>query len=182
MRSSILLVAAVALLVFPVPVPAAKTKRTSVYTDLTGQDCENPAEGELRCPGHNGWRLDISDSGNIIYLKIYRAEAAETVMEIQGRGMGDKAEWRGIGSGNSFRPDALIIRLRPLEPDEQMSSILHIVKLNAAGACLSAIVDAKANRYANALARTAADRPAEACEPYPQIFGKQTAATALYGS
>jgi hypothetical protein len=182
MRIVMGLLAAAAFLTSNAAVPAYKAKRSSVYTDITGKDCENPMEGELLCPGRSGWRLEIADSGNIIYLRILRGSAPDVTLEIQGRGMGDKVEWRGTRSGASFRADALIIRLRPLEPDEQMSSILHIVKLNAAGACLSAIVDAKGNRNANALARTAADRPVEACEPYPQIFGKQTAATALYGS
>jgi hypothetical protein len=162
--------------------PAAKTKRESIYTSTVNTGCSDNVENEMRCSGADGWYLDISDEGNIITVGVGRQDLTKEPLVLIGRSLGDKAEWRGIRSRKSFRTDALIIRMRPVEDDETTSSLLFIVKLNADGACLHGIVDAKTNREANALARTAADKLPDVCEEYPQVYGKASGATAMYGS
>jgi hypothetical protein len=162
--------------------PASKARRESIYTGTVNTGCADRIPEEFRCKGAGGWYLDISDEGNVITVGIDREGTTGEPLVLNGRSLGDKVEWRGTRGRRGFRPDALIIRMRPPEDDEHNSSLLHIIKLNPAGACFSGLVDAKANADANALARTAADKLPDVCDPYPVIYGKATAATALYGS
>lgn len=173
---------ALALLALASASPAAKATRESIYTGTVNTGCADNVENEMRCKGTDGWYLDISDEGNIITLGVGRKDLSGEPLVLTGRSLGDKAEWRGTRSRNGFRADALIVRMRPVEDDETVSNLLYIIKLNPAGPCFSGLVDAKANRNANALARTAADRLPDGCDPYPQIYGKATAATAQFGS
>jgi hypothetical protein len=161
---------------------AAKTKRESVYTDMVNVGCVKNAEYEIRCNGAGEWYLDIGDEGNIITVGVGKAGLKGEPMVLTGRSLGDKAEWRGTRSRRGFNPDALIVRMRPVEDDEQNSSLLFIIKLNPNGACLHGLVDAKVNANANMLARSAADRLPAACEDYPQVYGKASGATSLYGT
>lgn len=177
--------AALALLAASIAVPsasAAKAKRESVYTSTVNTGCAEHIPEEMRCKGSGGWYLDISDEGNIITMGVDRAGTTEEKLVLTGRSLGEKAEWRGTRSRKGFRPDALIVRMRPPEDDGQDSSLLYIIKLNPAGACFSGLIDARANADANVLARTAADKLPDVCDPYPQIYGKPTAATAMFGS
>jgi hypothetical protein len=166
-----------------VPATAGKTaKRESLYTDISGKDCPGGDEMEIICPGPSDWLLDIVDEGNIIDVALYRKATPDAALKLTGRGLGEKAEWRGTRSKRGFRPDALIVRMRPVEDDETISSLLFIVKLQANGACLHGIVDAKVNADANMLARAGADKLPDSCEDYPRVYGKASAATALFGT
>jgi hypothetical protein len=177
----------VALFLFPftflgVSATGATAKRESRYTDISGKDCLGGAEGMFSCTGIGGWRIGISDEGNIIQVRVAKGKADAKALELTGRGLGEKAEWRGTQLRKGFRADALIVRMRPVEDDDKQSSLLYIVKLNPAGPCLSGLVDAKANRDANALARVAADKLPDICDPAPQVYGQRSAATDMFGT
>ncbi len=158
---------------------APKATRESAYTDISGTDCKGSEDNDSSCigVGLQGWELEIMDEGNIIQLAIYRKGQRSEALLLTGRGLGDKAEWRGTRSQKGFRPDALIVRMRPVEDDDRFSSLLYIVKLNPRNACLSGLVDAKANREANGLARSAADKLPDTCPVVPRISGVNTDAT-----
>ncbi len=162
--------------------PAAKIKRANAFTDISGKNCVHDQDGALLCKGLNDWQLEIADEGNIIQLRIWRKSAPNTILEFTGRGLGDKAEWRGIQSRAGFTPDALIVRMRPVEDDLMNSSLLYVIRLNPQEACFSGIVDARANADANKLARGAADALTGVCDPHPQVHGKRSKATDLFNS
>jgi hypothetical protein len=180
-RNFIMALAGILLVTTPA-LPAPKSKRDSVYTGTVNQGCTSLIEEEMHCKGADGWHLDISDEGNIITLGIGHDKAKAEPLVLTGRFLGDKAEWRGTRSAKRFRADALIVRMRPVEDDETTSNLLYIIKLNPVGACFSGLVDAKVNANANALARTAADKLPDMCDPYPQVYGQRSAATDMFGS
>jgi hypothetical protein len=161
--------------------PQPKSKRESVYTNLLGKNCIQTIDQELHCKGLNGWQLEIADEGNIINFRILRPSESNAVLELIGRGLGEKAEWRGTRRRNGFTADAMIVRMRPVEDDDTISSLLYIVKLQASEACLSGIIDIKVNKNANALAQAAADNLPDICSPNPRVIGQSSAATAIFG-
>jgi hypothetical protein len=152
-----------------------KAVRTSQYSD-TGNNgtCVESADETWRCYGPQGkksWILDITDEGNVIALMVHHANTSVKNMTLYGRSIGEKAEWRGQKKAGSFQADALIVRMRPAEDDGQVSELLWVVKLNKTGSCLATVVDAKANKEPNVLARAAADKLADACPVKPSISG-----------
>ncbi len=161
---------------------SAKIKRASAFTDISGKKCVSDQDGALLCKGLNDWQLEIADEGNIIQLRIWRKSAPNTILEFTGRGLGENAEWRGVKVRKDFTPDTLIVRMRPVEDDGQISNLLYIIRLNPDEACFSGIVDAKVNPNANALARNAADTLSASCDPVPQVYGKRSKATELFNS
>jgi hypothetical protein len=173
-----------AMLIAAPPVSSAKDqpkpKRESVYTNLDGKPCIMVDDIEQHCDGVGGWKVEIADTGNVIQFRILRPSVSNTVLELNGRGLGEKAEWRGTGSRAAFAPDAMILQVRPIEEDDQISQLLYVLKLGEAEACLSGIVDARANKNPNQLARAAADLIAEPCGPVPKVFGNISKATSLY--
>jgi hypothetical protein len=176
---SVLRYCAAALSVMAINVPAASAARTPSirYTDMTGTDCTDIGLGELRCKGADGWVLDIADEGNIIELFLRRSGSDNTELRLMGRGLGDRAEWRGVHKSGDFKPYAMIVRMRPVEDDSANTSLLFVVKLTGAKACVRAVVDATANRNANILARKAADNQLKLCGEIPEIMGRRSAAT-----
>jgi hypothetical protein len=164
-----------------IPTAANAGKRESVYSDMSGAGCTGTADEEFGCKGPSGWWLEIADEGNIIELKVYRKATPAGALQLVGRGLGEKAEWRGTRSKRGFTPDALIIRMRPAEDDGQISSLLYVVKLQANSACLQGIIDAKVNTAANAVARAAADKLPDSCGTNPRVYGERSAATDAFG-
>ncbi len=160
-----------------VPVGAAARSPATRYSDMTGADCSGAGDGALVCNGADGWTLDIADEGNIIELAIQKSGSTQTALRLIGRGLGDRAEWRGGQVGGVFRPYAVIVRMRPVEDDVLNTSLLYVIKLNKSAACVRAVVDATANRNANILARKAADNQATPCNAHPEIVGRGSAAT-----
>jgi hypothetical protein len=146
-----------------------KNGRYSYYSDLDGPACQdNGGEGLLRCPGlgkwgASGWYVDINDGGNIITASIVQYDSKAEGLTLTGRGLGQKAEWRGSGAGRYFKADSVIMRMRPVEDDHRISSVLIVSRLKPRGACVIAVVDAKASKDANVLAQRAADNQAMKC-------------------
>jgi hypothetical protein len=160
-----------------------KSKIASVYTDLMNPpSCAGERDGDLTCKGLDGWIFDISDTGNVIFVRIGRPAETNTMLELIGRSLGEKAEWRGVKTGKNFRPGALILRMRPSEDDGQISSFIYILKLQGREACVSAVIDAKANAKANELARAAADKLPDSCSSTPRVVGEGGAAAAAFKS
>jgi hypothetical protein len=147
-----------------------KNGRYSFYSELDGPACQkNGGEGSLRCPGLgkwgiSGWYVDINASGNIITASIAQYDSKAGGLTLTGRSLGQKAEWRGSGAGSYFEADSVIVRMRPVEDDDRISSILIVSRLKPKGACVIAIIDAKANKDANVLAQRAADNQAMKCK------------------
>ena len=70
-------------------------------------------------------------------------------------------EWRVEKSGNTVTPFATILRFFTSIPqdsgDDYMGQVLAVTRLGPEGACIVALVDARANKNANKLATEAAD-------------------------
>jgi hypothetical protein len=157
-----------------------KLARVSQYTD-TGNNgsCVSLENVDWRCYGPQGkkaWILDVSDTGNVIITTVRHASAPDKGFALTGRSLGEKVEWRGQQKAGVFQADALIVRMRPSEDDGQVSELLWIVKLNKTGSCLAAVVDARANKEPNVLARVAADKLSDVCPAKPRINGVSSAA------
>jgi hypothetical protein len=174
------LMAALAAATLALPTAAEAGKRQSVYSDMSGAGCTGTPEDAFGCKGPSGWWLEIGDEGNIIEVEVSR-KGQKGGLRLVGRGLGDKAEWRGTRSKQGFTPDALIIRMRPAEDDGQISSLLYVIKLQANSACLQGIIDAKVNTAANAVARAAADKLPDSCGTNPRVYGERSAATDAFG-
>lgn len=163
-----------------------KNSRNSYYSNLEGPVCQDTdAQGSFRCAGlgswgASGWYVDINDEGNIITTAIAQYDSKAEALTLMGRGLGEKAEWRGNGTGRYFKADSVIVRMRPVEDDAQISSFLFVSRLQPKGACLIAIVDAKANKDANILARNAADNMAMKCGKAAVVMGIKTEATTAF--
>lgn len=75
---------------------------------------------------------------------------------------GPKIEWRGDKSAGGFTPTSAILRLSARGDDGRPASALVVLKLAPEQDCLLAVIDVKANRNANDLARQTADTAASA--------------------
>lgn len=152
-----------------------KPVRTSQYSNTSGNGaCVSLKNQDWRCygpQGKNSWMLDITDTGNVIFTTVRHAAMPDKGLALTGRSLGEKAEWRGQQKAGGFQADALIVRMRPSEDDGQASELLWVVKLNKTGSCLAAVVDAKANKEPNVLARAEADKLADKCPAKPNIGG-----------
>jgi hypothetical protein len=156
---------------------ASASTRESIYTADAGTVCAAESKPKARCKSADRWRLGINDTGNIIWLEVYLGKRPDEPFSIIGRGLGEKFEWRGTRSRKGFRPDALIVRMRPQEADDMQSSLLYIIKLNSPVPCLSGIMDAKATPNANAMARVAADKLPDGCDAKPTVYGQRSEVT-----
>jgi hypothetical protein len=157
-----------------------KSARISQYSDtVSNGSCVSLKNEDWRCygpQGKKGWMLDISDTGNVIFTTVRHASAPEKGLALNGRSLGEKVEWRGQQKAGVFQADALIVRMRPSEDDGQISDLLWVVKLNKTGSCLASVVDAKANKEPNTLARVAADKLPDICGAKPRFSGVSSAA------
>ena len=167
----------------PAPAPAATEATTSPdagegrayrYTSLVGCELlrENREEGgffEHMCPGLGGYRLRLTESDLRQNLAVVAPGGSETGLElglIGGGGfssLGGRVEWRGPAEGESFAPDAFIVRFQVAEepyPAPETSYLLA-VRLTPAPCVVGRIAPGPGQ---NEAARAAADEPGPCIE------------------
>jgi hypothetical protein len=155
-----------------------KSARTSQYSDTINSGACVSENDAWRCyspQGKKAWTLDFDDAGNVIFLAVRHAATPQKGLVLEGLSVGEKVEWRGLHKAGVFQADALIVRMRPTSDSGNVSynflELLWVVKLSKAGSCLVAVVDAKANKEPNVLARAAADKLPDVCPAKPRISG-----------
>lgn len=155
----------------------AAPQRTSQYTrtDQCRMIERNEEEGGWSvqaCPGLAGYRLRVTegDLRQNVVVELPRSgarrasERSLALAEATGSGgfssIGASVEWRGIGTGRAFRPDALILRYVVVEDPERPNaptSYLVTVSLANRRPCVTAKVPPGPGQ--NERARAIADRP-----------------------
>lgn len=155
------------------PTAAAAAPRVSQYTRT--DKCRtielNEDEGGWSvqlCPGLAGYRLRVTEGDlrqNVVVLLPRGGERSLALSEATQTGgfssLGPTVEWRGTGTGRSFRPDALILRysvVEDAEHPERPTSYLLTVSLADRRPCVTAKVAPGPGQ--NERARRIADGPA----------------------
>jgi hypothetical protein len=122
------------------PSPDAGDGRAYRYTELEGCELlrENREEGgffEHMCPGLGGYQLRLTESDLRQNLAVIAPDGTETGLElgrIGGGGfstLGGRVEWRGPAEGESFAPDAFVVRFQLAEqpyPAPETSYLLAV--------------------------------------------------------
>lgn len=163
----------------PTPTEAAAPPETSNgrayrYTELEGCELlrENREEGgffEHMCPGLAGYRLRLTESDlrqNLAVIAPGGGEASLELGRIGGGGfssLGSRVEWRGAAEGESFEPDAFVVRFQVAEepyPAPETSYLLA-VRLTPAPCVVGRIAPGPGQ---NESARAAADEPGPCIE------------------
>jgi hypothetical protein len=138
--------------ILSVAAPAADAAQDSyLYTPTRGSACSNRARqhvNQWRCPGPAGFVAEYGDEGNVVGLAIWRAATRPKSPRMiswrgAGRIFGEKLEWR-IRDGE---PYAAILRIWRLTTDpngnDHEREELMILKVDAAGACRIASLNAR---------------------------------------
>jgi hypothetical protein len=152
------------------PSPEVSSRFTSltngcqgVYYNDDGVTTENDPDATSMtsvCNGRGGWKLAISDGGNIVQLGISRGEGEPQLFTTWG--VGERAQW--ISRAGSTKPELLIVRAAVYNDGTQTSdSALMIFRLmeEASEVWLVGVVDARRERNANELAVMMARRALE---------------------
>jgi hypothetical protein len=144
----------------------------SVYSDISGEGCEQVefdediGKSHMRCPGTAGFKLDLHDFDARMTLDVLTPDGKVHPLDFWQvitsgfSATGDKAEWR-VKSG---KPIALIVRLNASENPEdstRITSWLVVVKITGEKICAVAKIppSAKANQEARDAADAAASQP-----------------------
>ncbi len=151
--------------------PVSAAPIYSVYTNLT--DCktiqvfQESGASIKRCPGVAGHHLLVEDDDDRQSVTIVATDGKRHSLRywavITGAfsSLGEKAEWRVMGTGKAMRPIALIVRVyaheNPDAPSER-KSYLAVAKMAGDKICVTNRV--KDSRKANEVARRAADASA----------------------
>ena len=155
--------------------PTSAVANDSVYTDLDLDRCqtlaEDPMGASLKCKGYRDYPVYFKEGDlrqSVFYGRVDR-ELIDSAFESFSafNHVNTKIEWRLDDEGNPF---AAILRWFIDNPGPDGSStrasrgeILVVSRVGTAaygGSCMVALVDAKANRNANELARQMADETA----------------------
>jgi hypothetical protein len=187
MRPIVLLFAIAGCCALVAPVEA----RESVYTSLKEPHCKtanrNPAakrdEHEpvlYRCPGVKGWTVHVTYHGTFV-TAIFAPDGKPLTKAQLGApyDIGPRVEWRGEKRAGVFVADAAVVRLTALGDKRQQRSVLAALRIDGDAVCAVAVVDAAANKDANALARKAADEAAsfKCGADAPRVIGVETETT-----
>jgi hypothetical protein len=160
---------------------AAAAEPTSVYTSTVAKDCARLASGEAsgtwRCKGVAGIAVLIEE-GDLRFSVSYGSRASDQPAARQGfsplQSIGEKIEWR-LGEGG--KPFATILRWRMgFDSPADRREILVVTRLPPGKVCWVALIDARANKDPNALARQVADEKAKTfdCDATPAFVGDRT--------
>lgn len=148
--------------------PAAAQTPGSVYSDISRPRCavndRRPPQARdahdpviYRCPTLPGRRVTLRFGGTAVGITFETVGAPAPAPQLStGYDVGPRIEWRGIGRGASFRPQAAILRLIERDAEGRLGAALAIVKIEGARFCPAAFVDG-ARSTANAEARALAD-------------------------
>jgi hypothetical protein len=160
------------------------------FTELVGgrcrfitQDRETGEDALKRCPGHGDLELETLSSHTRVSLSFRFSRTQRVADVIAGWSLGKSVEWRGTKANKGFQPYAAIVRVLMKDPEAATrrpdGEILAVMRVepSEAEACVIAYVDARANKAANTLARSTADRlgPTYLCESdKPAVAGART--------
>lgn len=153
----------------------AETQITSIYTDLSGNNCKIIKEDRetgssvRRCPGVGGFHLLIADDDSRMSISVVTPDRKEhpldywNVITRSFSSLGNKAEWRVIKHQEKIAPIALIVRVNAYEHGDLASpknkSYLAVAKITAGEICVTRKIGPTVN--ANEQARRAADHSAK---------------------
>ncbi len=170
--------------------PAAANPVRSLYTTIEFKSCRQtpPQHGESAawiCPGLPDWPVYVGEGDRHQFLSFgtdpeKRKAATQTLKAANTIFKGKKSratiEWRlaaAVQPGVQARPLAVIVR-HFTSQDAQRGEVLVIYKVTPSESCEIGIIDALANKDANALARSAADELAAraSCGAPPRTFGQ----------
>lgn len=147
----------------------------SRYTNLGNQNCklDQAASSQIkphedfkpllyRCSGLGERQVSVTYHGLMVRTTLARVDG-KSLDILTPYDAGPRIEWRGDKGAGGFVPTAAILRLSARGDDDgRPASALAVLKLTPDQDCLLAIIDVKANRNANDLARDAADAAATA--------------------
>lgn len=159
---------------------ASAAEVRSAYTS-TQTGCTKLGAGDAfssyRCKGVAGIPVLIEE-GDLRFSVSCGSKAEDEPAAKQGflplQNIGDRIEWR-IGEGG--KPFATILRWRMgFDSLADRREILVVTRLPPGKVCWVALIDARANKDPNALARTVADEKARAfdCGTAPAFVGEKT--------
>ena len=154
---------------------------TSVYTSTAPADCRQVRAGTAfsthRCTGPGGMQV-LVEEGDLRFSVSYGPKAADEPAAKQSflplQSIGDKIEWR---LGADGKPFATILRWRMgFDAPADRREILVVTRLPPGKVCWVALIDARAVKDPNALARQVADERATAfdCGTAPAVVGETT--------
>ena len=150
---------------------AADSQATSIYTDLSGNECRTIKEDKetgssiQRCPGVAGYHLLVADDDSRMSVSVVTPDNKEhpldywNVIAKSFSSLGKKAEWRVVKANGAIIPIALIVRVdasdqsNPESPKKR--SYLAVAKIQAEQICVTDKI--KPAKDANEAARRAAD-------------------------
>lgn len=156
------------------PASAAESR----YTNLGNTSCKLDQEASrqikphedfkpllYRCSGFAEREVSVTYHGLVVRTTLARKDG-KSLDVLTPYDAGPRIEWRGERA-----PTAAILRLSARDEDGRPASALAVVKLAPDQDCLVAVIDVKANRNANELAREAADAaPSTSCNA-PRLTG-----------
>jgi hypothetical protein len=160
------------------------------FTELVGgrcrfvsQDSQTGEDALKRCPGHGDLELETLSSHTRLSLSFRFSRTQRVADVVAGWSLGKTVEWRGVKANKGFQPYAAIVRVLMKDPEATTrradGEVLAVMRVDPAEAeaCVIAYVDARANKGANKLARSTADRlgPTYLCESdKPTVAGVPT--------
>lgn len=149
----------------------AKREVTSIYTDLSGNQCTTIKEDEetgssvQECPGVGGFHLLVADDDARRSVSVVTPDNREysldywSIITRSFSSLGKKAEWRVVKRKGKITPIALIVRVDSSEQDNLNSSkknfYLAVAKITPEEICVTDKISPALN--ANEQARQAAD-------------------------
>ena len=150
---------------------AADAQATSIYTDLSGNECRTIKEDKetgssiQRCPGVAGYHLIVADDDSRMSVSVVTPDNKEhpvdywNVIAKSFSSLGKKAEWRVVKAKGAVTPIALIVRVDASDQTNLESpktrSYLAVAKIHEGEICVTDKI--KPAKNANEAARHAAD-------------------------
>jgi hypothetical protein len=156
----------------------AKREITSIYSDLSGNQCKTIKEDKetgssiQECPGVGGFHLLVADDDARMSITVVTPDNREHSLDYWNiitrsfSSLGDKAEWRVVKRNGKITPIALIVRVDSSEQKNlnspKKTSYLAVAKITPKEICVTDKISPTVD--ANEQARQAADNSAnKAC-------------------
>lgn len=153
---------------------ASQTQTTSIYTNLSGNQCKTIKEDEetgssvQACPGVGGFNLLVAADDARMSVSVITPDKREHPLDYWNiitrafSNLGKKAEWRVVKRNGQLTPIALIVRVDASEQDNlnapKKKSYLAVTKITPGEICVTDKISPTVD--ANEQARQAADNSA----------------------
>jgi len=139
---------------------------SSAYTSLAPKDCHPPIKGpessSYICEGRDGIPVFVGEVDlrySVSYGKAAERQPAAHETFAPPQGISETLEWRYDEAPRVRRPVATILRWHLASQEEiPRREVLVVTRLPPGPVCWVALVDGRANKNANELARQAAER------------------------